>query len=186
MRYPGDRARPHDKRRGGGLGRGKPRHGATFSGEWAAGAFAVLRDWLAPAVVGSAPSTGEDLGQQLDRFRGNQFAKAALDMAWWDLHARLQDRPLHELLDGSRPAIEVGPTLRPYGIVEEFLTLIGDSLAAGFSRVKLKFRPGWDVEMLRVVRQEFPGADVPHRRARGGWAWNTWRCSAGWTISAWR
>jgi o-succinylbenzoate synthase len=150
-----------------GWGEASPGAAPTFCGEWAAGAFAVLRDWLAPAVAGSSPSTGEDLAEQLDRFRGNQFAKGALDMAWWDLHARLQDRPLHQLLDGRRPAIEVGPTLDRMESVEEFLRLIGDSLAAGFPRVKLKFRPGWDVEMLRVVRQEFP-AQTFHIDVEGG------------------
>ena len=79
-------------------------------GEWAAGVFALLRDWLGPAIVGQSFSSGEELSQRLAAFRGNPWAKSALDTAWWDLHARLQDQPLHQLLGGKQEAIEVGPT----------------------------------------------------------------------------
>ena len=93
-----------------GWGEASPGNAPLMGGEWAAGAFAVLRDWLAPAVVGASIDSGGDLGRRLAPFRGNQFAKAALDTAWWDLHSRLQNRPLHQLLGGSRDAVEVGPT----------------------------------------------------------------------------
>ena len=81
-----------------GWGEASPGNAPWTGPEWAAGAFSLLRDWLAPAVAGETISTGEDLAKRLDGFRGNQFAKAALDMAWWDLQARLQNRPLHQLL----------------------------------------------------------------------------------------
>ena len=139
-----------------GWGEASPGNGPTASDEWAAGTFSVLRDWLAPAVVGTTIDSGDDLTERLAPFRGNRFAKSALDTAWWDLSARLQDRPLHELLGAEPAAVEVGPTLDRMDSPDEFLAAIGGAFDAGFARVKLKFRPGWDIEMLRFVRQHFP------------------------------
>jgi O-succinylbenzoate synthase len=140
-----------------GWGEAAPGNGPTGSGEWAAGAFAVLRDWLGPTVAKTEIDSGKTLAERLAPFRGNQYAKAALDIAWWDLSARRQDRPLHELLGAKRPVVEVGPCLDQMESAEAFVSAIAAAFAAGFRRVKLKIRPGWALEMLRGVRQEFPG-----------------------------
>src|SRR5271166_5665264 len=87
-----------------GWGEAAPGNAPTGNNEWAAGAFAVLRDWLAPAVVKTEVDSGKTLAERLAPFRGNQYAKAALDIAWWELAARMQDRPLHEMLAASLPS----------------------------------------------------------------------------------
>jgi len=173
-----------------GWGEAAPGNAPTGNSEWAAGAFTVLRDWLAPAVVKTEIDSGKTLTERLAPFRGNQYAKAALDIAWWDLSARIQDRPLHELLDSELPsppapppegegrplpsplaslpegegerrlgrrAVAVGPCLDQLESADAFMAAIGAAFSAGFRRVKLKIRPGWALEMLRGVRQEFPG-----------------------------
>ena len=139
-----------------GWGEASPGNAPQANGEWAGGAWLCLRDWLAPAVVEKAIDSGDNLAERLDRFGGNRFAKGALDAAWWDLSARLQNRPLHQLLGGCREAIEVGASFDQMASIDELLAAIGQARDAGYARVELKFRPGWDVEMLRVVRQEFP------------------------------
>ena len=167
-----------------GWGEAAPGNAPTGVSEWLAGAFAVLRDWLAPVVVKTEIDSGKTLVERLAPFRGNQYAKAALDIAWWDLSARMQGCPLHELLEAACPsppaplpegegsnlpspsapfregagrcAVEVGPCLDQMESAEAFLAAIAAAFAAGFRRVKLKFRPGWALEMLRGVRQEFP------------------------------
>jgi o-succinylbenzoate synthase len=139
-----------------GWGEASPGNAPQASPEWASGAFTCLRRWLAPAVCGGEIDSGEELHRRLERFRGNRFAKGALDAAWWDLHARLKGRPLHELLGGKRKAIEVGPTYDQMESIDDFLNTIGRALVEGFARVKLKFRPGWDVCMVDAVRKEFP------------------------------
>jgi o-succinylbenzoate synthase len=141
-----------------GWGEAAPGNAPTAGVEWAAGAFAVLRDWLAPPVVKAEIDSGESLGKRLAPFRGNQHAKAALDIAWWDLSAGMQDRPLHELLGARRNAVPVGPCFDQMESTA-FMAAISDAFEQGFQRVKLKVRPGWALEMLRVVRQEFPGKD---------------------------
>ena len=150
-----------------GWGEASPGTAPLAGGEWAAGVFAVLREWLAPAVVGQSFSSGDDLAQRLTPFRGNQFAKSALDTAWWDLSARLQNVPLHQLLGPAREAIEVGPTFDRMESIDEFLAQISAAVAAGFDRLKLKFRPGWDVRMVDFVRKECP-TQALHIDCEGG------------------
>ena len=153
-----------------GWGEAAPGNAPTGSSEWAAGAFAVLRDWLAPAVVKTEIDSGKTLAERLAPFRGNQHAKAALDIAWWDLCGanarpavalncsrakRPHPRPLSS--GTAEEAVEVGPCLDQMESPDAFMAAIAAAFEAGFRRVKLKIRPGWALEMLRGVRQEFPG-----------------------------
>jgi o-succinylbenzoate synthase len=149
-----------------GWGEAAPGNAPAQNGEWAAGAFAVLHDWLVPSVVRTEIDSGKTLTERLAPFRGNQHAKAAIDVAWWDLAARIQNRPLHELLaslprserESSKVAsVKVGACFDQMESPDAFIAAIGSAFAAGFARVKLKIRPGWDLEMLRSIRQEFPG-----------------------------
>lgn len=139
-----------------GWGEASPGRSPRMSEEWTASVFSAIRDWLAPAVAGKPVGSGEDLQKLLGDFQGNHAAKAALDMAWWDLDARQKGKPLHELVGGNRTAIEVGPTVDRMDSLEEFFGTIGRAFEAGFARVKLMFRPGWDLHMLEAVRKEFP------------------------------
>ena len=138
-----------------GWGESCPLAAPCYSAEWAAGVFACLRDWMAPAVVGRAVESGAALEEQLAGFKGNRFAKAALDTAWWSLEARRRDEPLYRLLGGTRERVDVGADFGVTDSIDDLLRDVGGAFEAGFSRVKLKFRPGWDVNMLRAVRQEF-------------------------------
>jgi O-succinylbenzoate synthase len=139
-----------------GWGEASPGNAPVAGGEWAAGVFTCIRDWLAPAAVGREFESGNALQERLAAFRGNRFAKAALDLAWWDLSARIAGKPLHQLLDGQREAVELGVAFDQMETVEELFAAIGKAFEAGFARVELKVRPGWDVHMLNAVRQEFP------------------------------
>lgn len=139
-----------------GWGEASPGNGPWRSSEWAGGVFHAIRDFLGPAIASQSFSAGEDLQKALEFVRGNQFAKAALDIAWWDLNSRLQNQPLHRMLDARREAVEVGPTLDRMESIDGLADALGQALEAGFPRVKLKFRPGWDVNMVDFVRKEFP------------------------------
>ena len=127
-----------------------------YSPEYAGGAFAMLRDWLAPAVVGAEIDSGELLQERLSHYKGNYFAKAALDVAWWVLEARRVGQPLHALLGGRREWVEVGADFGVMDSLDDLVAAVDDAVSAGFRRVKLKFRPGWDIDMLEAVRSTFP------------------------------
>jgi O-succinylbenzoate synthase len=139
-----------------------------YSPEWAGGVFAVARDWLAPAVVRAEIGSGADLQRRLATFKGNPFAKAALDMAWWSLQSRCVGTPLHHLLGGQREVVPVGADFGVSDTLDELLDGVGAAVAAGFPRIKLKFRPGWDLPMLAAVRRAHP-AQVFHIDCNAGY-----------------
>src|SRR5688572_4353210 len=90
-----------------GWGEAAPWRNPAYSGEWAAGAFLLIRERLAPAIVGQTIESGDELQRLLSPVKDNRFAKAALDLAWWDLHARSRNEPLWRTLGGSGPAVDV-------------------------------------------------------------------------------
>jgi O-succinylbenzoate synthase len=130
------------------------------SDEWSAGALLCLRDWLAPALVGRSIDSGAALQEALAPYEGHRAAKAALDVAWWNLEATRRGQSLYALLGGHRPSVPVSQTLGVADAPEQLFPRIAAALEQGCDHVTLKLRPGWDVEMLRAVRQRFPSEPI--------------------------
>lgn len=143
-----------------GWGEASPLAAPCYSPEWAGGVFACIRQWFAPALVGTSITSGDDLQDRLAHFKGNPFAKSALDTARWVTEAVIRGQPLHRLLGAARDAVDVGADFGVMDSIGELVAAVGRALDDGFPRVKLKFRPGWDVNMLRAVRDEFPTARI--------------------------
>lgn len=141
-------------------GEAAPFAAPCYSPEWAGGAFALCRDWLAPALLHQDIASGAELQKRLAHFKGNPFAKAALDTAWWSLASRVEGVPLHQLLGATRNVVPVGADFGVMDRVEDLLPRIADAIAQGFPRVKLKFRPGWDIPMLAAVRKAHPSHPI--------------------------
>jgi len=139
-----------------GWGESAPFAAPCYSPEWAGSVFSLTRDWLAPAILNQDITNGEHLQSRLALFKGNSFAKATLDTAWWSLASRIQNQPLYKLLGGRRDCIPVGADFGVMDHIDDLITGIGTAVDEGFPRIKLKFRRGWDLEMLREVRQHFP------------------------------
>ena len=139
-----------------GWGEGTPFAAPYYSPEWAGGIFAVVRDWLAPAILGKDIESGAQLGEHLSIYKGNPFAKAALDTAWWSLSCKLTGKPLHAALGATRDEVPVGADFGVMDSIDDLLESVGTAVQEGFPRVKLKFRPGWDVAMLEAVRRQHP------------------------------
>ncbi len=131
-----------------------------YSPEWAGGVFATARNWLAPSLIGEEITDGSQLQSRLAVFKGNQFAKAVLDSAFWCLKSRIENTPLHRLLGASRDEVPVGADFGVGDNLDDLLNDIAGAVEAGFPRVKLKFRPGWDIPMLEAVRHVFPEATI--------------------------
>lgn len=143
-----------------GWGEASPWAAPAYSAEWAQGCFQLLRDWFGPQIVGRHIESGDELQDILGRFKGNFFAKACLDLAWWDLHARQLGQPLWKLLGGDKSVIQVGADFGVMGHIEELLDVMEGAVAQGYLRVKLKFRPGWDLGMVKAVRERFPETTI--------------------------
>ena len=132
----------------------------SYSAETVESAWEVLTRWLLPSVVG-ARLTGPAEGLARARVEGNHFAKHAVESALWTMASASSGIPLSVLLGGVRDAVPVGES---FGIpenrrVETLLEEIGQRLAEGFGRLKIKIEPGWDIEALQAVAAAFP--DVP-------------------------
>lgn len=139
-----------------GWGESAPFAAPCYSPECASGIFSVTRDWLAPAVIGKDIESGDDLQQQMSLFKGNPFAKAILDTAWWSLKSRIEGQPLHRLLGATRDVVPVGADFGVMDELDDLTSAVGQAIDDGFPRIKLKFRPGWDIPMLAAVREQHP------------------------------
>jgi O-succinylbenzoate synthase len=116
----------------------------------------MLKDFLAPAILGRDWSTIDELVALYRPVKGNRFAKAGVEMACWDLLARSRGVPLHELIGGTRSEIVSGVSLGIEGRVEALFDQIERYLEEGYRRIKLKIAPGWDVDVVRRVRERYP------------------------------
>lgn len=116
----------------------------------------VIRDYLAPAMLARPLTDLDDLRARFAPFRGHNMAKAGLELAYMDLLARTRGQSLSQLIGGTRPAIAVGVSLGIQPAVDQLLRRVDQYLALGYQRIKLKIKPGWDVAVVREVRQRHP------------------------------
>ena len=134
-----------------------------YSSETTRTAWHIIADFIAPVVLGRAFAHPREIFAALRRIRGHQMAKAAVEMAAWDLFARQQDRPLAEVLGGSpeimKRGIQSGVSIGIQDSLEELADRVEAELAAGYRRIKIKIKPGWDVEAVRLLRDRFD--DIP-------------------------
>ncbi len=139
-----------------------------YSPEYAGGVFAALRDCLIPRVVGAEIPSGDELQARLQIFKGNYFAKAALDTAWWDLHAKVRQKPLYQVLGGRNPTVSAGADFGIRHSVDELLDVVGDAVRSGAPRIKLKYAPQWGFPVAARLREHFPAA-VMHIDCNGAY-----------------
>ncbi|HET6423426.1 MAG TPA: o-succinylbenzoate synthase [Planctomycetaceae bacterium] len=141
-------------------GEASPLAAPCYSPEWAGGVFAVCRDWFGPALLHQDIDSGDALQQRLSLFKGNPFGKAVFDTAWWNLEAQRTGKTVSQLLGATRDSFPVGADFGVMDSVDDLLPCVADAVAKNFRRTKLKFRPGWDLPMLRAVRDAFPSAVI--------------------------
>jgi O-succinylbenzoate synthase len=129
-----------------------------FSYECTDTAWHVLLHELGPSLA--AAETVEHGGEVPSIFklvRGHRMAKATLENAIWDLEAQREGLPLSRLLGGVRDIIPCGVSLGIQKTIPDLLAVIEKELAAGYQRIKLKCKPGWDVKVFEAVRNRWPG-----------------------------
>ncbi len=129
-----------------------------YNEEWTASIWPLVRDYCAPRVLGKELASAEDVYPLLSHIRGHFMARGGLEVAVWDLQARLHNQPLwKEIGGGARTEIPCGVSIGIQDTVAGLLKKIETELADGYQRIKMKIKPGRDVEDLRAVRKEFPG-----------------------------
>jgi O-succinylbenzoate synthase len=128
-----------------------------YSSETAATAWHLIKDVIGPMLLGRTYEHANDVFPALHAIRGHNMAKAAVEMAAWDAEARQRRVPLARLLGGTRSRIESGVSIGIQDSLEQLAGKIEVELAAGYRRIKIKIKPGWDIEAVRMVRARFDG-----------------------------
>ena len=130
--------------------------GPFYSEEWVDSAWEVTRRFLAPMVIGKDAEGAAGAGKLMARVRGNRMAKGAVETACWDLEARRLGVPLWRHLGGVQEEIACGVSIGIQDSHEQLLEKIETELAAGYQRIKIKIKPGWDRDAVERVRARFP------------------------------
>jgi O-succinylbenzoate synthase len=139
-----------------GWGEAVPLEAPVFNGETTQTVRHAIRDFLAPALIGRRISSLGDVACAFERVRGNQMAKAGLELACADLAARATLRPVSTLLGGTRDRVAVGVSLGIQPSVEKLLEMVARHVALGYQRIKLKIKPGVDYACIEAVRERHP------------------------------
>jgi len=134
--------------------------GPFYSEEWVDSAWEVTRRFLAPMVLGREVARAADVGGLMSRVRGNRMAKAAVETACWDLEAKRLGLPLWRHLGGVQKEIACGVSIGIQDTHEQLFEKIETELAAGYQRIKIKIKPGWDREVVERVRARFPAVPL--------------------------
>jgi len=130
-----------------------------YSSETNATVWHIIEEFVAPRVLGVEFAHPRDVFPALKAIRGHNMAKAAVEMAAWDLFAKQRGEPLSRVLGGTSDRIASGVSIGIQRSLEELAAKVERELAAGYRRIKIKIKPGWDLDAVEAVRARF--ADVP-------------------------
>jgi len=119
-------------------------------------AWHILRDYLWPLLKGREFSVAAEVFDLFARVRGHNMAKAGLEIALWDAEAKQKGLPLAKLFGGARDEIPCGVSIGIQPTIPELIAKVERELAAGYQRIKIKIKPGWDIEPVRALRERFP------------------------------
>jgi O-succinylbenzoate synthase len=126
-----------------------------YSPETVETAWHITAQFLAPLVLGVEFSHPRDVFPALRRVRGHHMAKAAVEMAAWDLFARQAGSPLAAVVGGTRSRVAAGVSIGIQDSLEQLADRVGAELADGYQRIKIKVKPGWDLAAVATVRERF-------------------------------
>ena len=134
---------------------GSPLDWSLYSYETTYTAWHILRDFLVPQVV-RQPLSIERTVEIGERLRGHPLARAGLEAALWDLVAQIENIPLGKALGGTRDRVSVGVSIGIQPSYDALVDRIDEFLAQGYARIKIKIKPGYDLDAVKRVRAKHP------------------------------
>jgi len=126
-----------------------------YSYETVETAWHVLKEFIIPIILNHKLKTIEELAERLAPIRGHNMAKAGVEEALFDIFAKLQDIPMSKAIGGTRERIEVGVSIGIQDSVKHLIGRIEHFLAQGYRRIKVKIKPGWDIDVVKQIRKTF-------------------------------
>ena len=126
-----------------------------YSAETNDTAWHIIADFIAPRVLGAEFAHPREVFPALKAIRGHNMAKAAVEMAAWDLFAKQRGEPLSRVLGGTRARIASGVSIGIQRSLADLAAKVEHELAAGYQRIKIKIKPGWDIDAVETVRGRF-------------------------------
>jgi len=128
-----------------------------YNEEWTESAWLIARDYVAPRIVGRELASASDVDSLTRHIRGHNMARGGVEAAVWDLQARRNGNPLwKEIGGGARQEIPCGVSIGIQDSVGQLVDKVEHELADGYQRIKIKIKPGWDIDVVREIRQRFP------------------------------
>jgi o-succinylbenzoate synthase len=129
-----------------------------YSGEWIDSAWPTLTKYIIPPLLGQRLNSARECSAFYAKVRAHRMAKAALENALWDAEAAQKQKSLWKLLGGARREIPCGVSIGIQDSIEQLLDKIHTELSAGYRRIKIKVKPGWDVNVMERIRSRW--ADI--------------------------
>ena len=128
-----------------------------YNEEWTGSVWPLLMDYIAPRLLRYEFGSANEVGARTAHIRGHNMARGGAEVAIWGLQARLSNEPLWKTIGaGARREIPCGVSIGIQDTIPQLLEKIETELAAGYQRIKMKIKPGWDVDAVRQVRERFP------------------------------
>ena len=128
-----------------------------YAHETVGSAIDVITNALVPLLKNRSFDHPDEVAQAMEHFRGNNFAKAAIDAAMWDIYGKISGQPVWKLLGGVNSQFESGPSIGIKDCPEKTVSTVAEMLDAGDARIKIKVCPGSDTRYIEAVRNAFPG-----------------------------
>ena len=127
----------------------------TFKTNWH-----MLEDFLIPMLLGKELAHPDEVSELFSAIRKNNMAKSTIEGAIWDIYAQLTNQSLTQALGGEKTEIDVGISIGIQNSIEDLVEVVRTHVNEGYKRIKVKIKPGWDVEVMRTLRETFPDVAI--------------------------
>ena len=128
-----------------------------YNEEWTESAWLLLKNFIAPRVLGKSLESASDVFPLTKHIRGHYMARGGFEVAVWDLEARRNNQPLYRQIGGgARREIPCGVSIGVQDTLDQLLEKIDTELSAGYQRIKMKIKPGGEGHAVAAVRERLP------------------------------
>lgn len=126
-----------------------------YSSETPSSCIHIIKDFIVPGLLGRELNKIDDINDIFKNIRGNNFAKAGIEIALWDLFAKHEEKPLYEYIGGKNKEIPWKISIGIKPSISKLLDTIEHFLEKGLQHIKIKIKKGWDIEPVKRIRERF-------------------------------